>query len=75
MASQRWDGRRLYWERAGLARPIEIPDHRLSSVRATTARERARMWDAEYLVLLSISNLPEDAPPEEHVKTGLQWPP
>ena len=70
----RWDGRHLYWDRVGVTQPIEIPEHRLGSVRRTSEEDRALLGDVEYLVFLSISNLPEGEPLDAYVKTGLQWP-
>jgi len=74
IGTARWDGLHLYWERSGIAQPIEVPEHRLKTVRRTTEQDREIIGDAEYLVLLTIGSLPYDEPTDEDILTGLTWP-
>jgi hypothetical protein len=68
----RWDGKSLFFDRPSMQRPVEIPQHRLSSV-ARTPPELRELIEADYFVTLTIGKLPDDAG-DEYLRLGLKWP-
>ena len=73
IGSARWDRERLFFERVGMRQPLEIPEHRLDSIKRTPPELR-ELIGADYNVMLSIGPLPQDAVGDEHVALGLNWP-
>jgi hypothetical protein len=70
----RSEGENLYLVGDGADSPILLPADVLSRLRPISAELRSILLDADYVVMLSVGDLPEEDSPDGYVPMGFRWP-
>ncbi len=68
------DGRQLVFQHGSQGLTFPLPDDTLQRIQVVSDEVRTILNDANYALVLPVSNLPDNASLEGMIPTGLKWP-
>ncbi len=69
------NGKQLVFQHGGQGLRFPLPDDTLQRIKVVSDEVRTILNDANYGLVLLVSNLPDNASTEDMIPIGLKWPP